>query len=127
MTRRGITPEPERDSDGEGLDASARVRLRRPSLTRVLDGLYKSSAIAFWLFTGVAVVRAAPGAYAVARDATAAMTRVSVALERATEGTARIEAATERGREEQREMRREMAERLDRLSVTCARCETGRR
>lgn len=126
MSRPRSTPETERDSDGEGLDASARVRLRRPSLTRVLDGLYKASAIAFWAFTGVAVVRAAPGAYIVMRDATEAMTRVSVALERATEGNARIEAATERARDEQREMRREMADGFRAVAASCARCE-GRR
>lgn len=128
MSRSRNTTEPpaERDSDDAGLDASARVRLRRADVARGIDTVYKLSAVAFWGFTGFAVLRAAPGAYTVIRDATQAMTRVSVALERATEGTVRIEATTARAREEVGEMRREMADGFRSVSAACARCE-GRR
>ncbi len=128
MSRPRSTPEPtaERDSDGEGIDARARVRLRGADVARGIDISYKLVAIVFWGCTVVALGKSAPGAYAVVRDATVAMTRVSVALERGAEGTARIEAATERAREEHREMRREMADGFRSLSAACARGD-GRR
>ncbi len=128
MSRPRSTPEPaaERDSDGEGIDARARVRLRGADVARGIDISYKGAAIVFWAFTGFMFFRSAPGAYVVVRDATAAMTRVSVALERATEGNARIEEKTDRARDEQRELRREMADGFRSLSAACARGD-GRR
>ena len=97
----------------------------RRDLGKVLDALYKASAILFWGFTGTVVLRAAPGAYAVVRDATVAMTRVSVALERASDTTARIEAATTDLRAEVREARAEQRAQGARLEALLQGC--GRR
>jgi len=100
VSRHRSTPEPqreERDSDsGPGSLADVRVRVKPRDVHAIIRSVFGVSAIVFWGLGGVGFLRFAPVAVSSLADLTQAMTRASVALEHASEGTARIEAATTR-------------------------------